>query len=690
MDYTNRLSQETSPYLLQHAHNPVDWHPWSDEALELARRSDKPILLSIGYSACHWCHVMAHESFEDPETATVMNELFVNIKVDREERPDLDKIYQTAHQLLNQRSGGWPLTVVLAPSSLIPFFSGTYFPKSPRYGLPGFLELLRRIAAFYREQREALNQHEEQVRAVFAQIEAGAPVEGALLTGAVLTTARDQLAKDFDPQHGGFGGAPKFPHPSQLERLLRHAALAQQGGEGDVEALRMATFTLEKMARGGLYDQLGGGFYRYSVDAAWRIPHFEKMLYDNGPLLSLYASAWRLTDNALFRDVALATGEFLLREMRAPEGGFYSSLDADSEGHEGKYYVWSPEQIDELLDRDLALAARAAFGVEGDPNFEGMWHLQYPHTNTELAAQLNIPADAVKERVQHAREALFAARQRRTAPARDEKRLTAWNALAVRGLADAGRLMEQPNFIAAALECVDFVRSTLWRNGRLSASYKDGQARFSAYLDDYAFLLDALLATLQAHWRDEDLRFAREIADALLAHFEDASSGGFFFTAHDHETLIYRPKPFADEALPSGNAVAAFALNRLGHVTGDGFYIDAAKRVLDTAAASLVQAPVVYCTLLSALEETLAPPQLVVLRGTSADLRNWQREVATPAAPRRMVFAIAQGGAGLPGAKDTRTTDQTWAYRCDGFACSSPVFSLEDLLRELETSERRQ
>jgi len=688
--FSNALARETSPYLLQHAHNPVDWYPWGHEALELARRTDKPILLSIGYSACHWCHVMAHESFEDPDTAAVMNELFVNIKVDREERPDLDKIYQTAHQLLNERAGGWPLTVILAPGSLIPFFSGTYFPNSPRYGLPGFVDLLRRIAAFYREQRDTLNQHEDQVRAVFAQIEAGAPVEGPVPTSALLIAARDQLAKEFDAQHGGFGGAPKFPHPSQLERLLRHAALAQQRGEADPHALHMAAFSLEKMARGGLYDQLGGGFYRYSVDAEWRIPHFEKMLYDNGPLLSLYASAWRLTHNELFRDVALATGEFLLRELHAPEGGFYSSLDADSEGHEGKYYVWSPEEIDELLDRDLALAARAAFGVEGEPNFEGAWHLQFPHSDAELAVLLNIPGNAVKERVQQAREALFAARQRRTAPGRDDKQLTAWNALAVRGLAEAGRLLEKPSFIAAALECVDFLRSTLWRDGRLLASYKDGQARFPAYLDDYAFLLDALLASLQAHWRDEDLRFAREIADALLAHFEDARSGGFFFTAHDHETLIHRPKPFADEALPAGNAVAAFALNRLGHLTGDGLYIDAAKRVLDAAAARLAQAPIVYCTLLSALEEILAPPQLIFLRGTPADLHAWQQEVATPAAPRRMVFAISQGGEGLPGAKDARAADQTWAYRCDGFACSAPVYSLKALLQELETSEHRQ
>lgn len=690
MHYTNRLAQETSPYLLQHAQNPVDWYPWNPDALELARRSNTPILLSIGYSACHWCHVMAHESFEDPETAGVMNELFVNIKVDREERPDLDKIYQTAHQLLTQRSGGWPLTIILAPESLIPFFSGTYFPKSPRHGLPAFVDLLRRIAAFYREQGAALSQHEEQVRAIFAQIQAGTDTAGQEPDSAALLTAvRDQLAHEFDAQHGGFGGAPKFPHPSQLERLLRHAALSQQRGEADTEALHMAAFTLEKMARGGLYDQLGGGFYRYSVDAQWCIPHFEKMLYDNGPLLSLYAAAWQLTQNELFRDVALATGEFMLREFRAPEGGFFSSFDADSEGHEGKYYVWSMAEFDDLLDRDLARVARTAFGVEGKPNFEGAWHLQFPRSDLELAALLSIPADAVKERVLQARAVLLAARQQRTAPGRDEKRLTAWNALAVRGLADAGRLLEKESFIAAALGCVDFLRAALWRDGRLLASYKDNQARFPAYLDDYAFLLDALLATLQAQWRDQDLRFAQDVADALLENFENARGGGFFFTAHDHETLIYRPKPFVDEALPAGNAVAAFALNRLGHITGNGRYIDAAKRTLDAAASSLVQAPIAYCTLLSALEETLTPPQLVFLRGHVQALRAWQRALATPAAPRRLVFAITEGGIGLPGANDSRPADQTWAYRCDGFACSAPIDSLSGLLRELDVSERQ-
>lgn len=689
-EHINRLAHETSPYLLQHAHNPVDWHPWNPEALELARRSDKPILLSIGYSACHWCHVMAHESFEDSGTAAVMNELFINIKVDREERPDLDRIYQTAHQLLNQRAGGWPLTIILTPDNLIPFFSGTYFPKEPRYGLPGFVDLLRRIAAFYREQRETLHQHEQQVRAVFAQIEANADAADVTPGRELLTAARDQLAKEFDAQHGGFGVAPKFPHPSQIERLLRHAALSEGRGVADAESLRMAVFTLERMARGGLYDQLGGGFYRYSVDAEWRIPHFEKMLYDNGPLLSLYANAWRLTQNELFRDVALATGEFLLRELRAPEGGFYSSLDADSEGHEGKYYVWSPDEIDALLDRDLALTARAAFGVEGEPNFEGSWHLQFPRTGAELADRLNIPADAVRERVQLARGALLAARQRRIAPGRDNKRLTAWNALAVRGLAETGRLLQQAHFVTAALECVDFLRNHLWRDGRLLASYSDGEARLPAYLDDYAFLLDALLASLQARWRDEDLRFACAIADALLTHFEDTSSGGFFFTAHDHEKLIYRPKPFADEALPAGNAVAAFALNRLGHVTGNTRYIDAAKRVIDAAAARITEAPVAYCTLLSALEEILVPPQLIVLRGNPADLNAWQQEVATPAAPRRIVLAIAEGGMGLPGAQDARAADQTWAYRCDGFACSAPIYALQALLQELAANERRQ
>jgi uncharacterized protein YyaL (SSP411 family) len=668
----NHLIHETSPYLLQHAHNPVDWHPWGEEALNQARREDKPILLSIGYSACHWCHVMAHECFEHPEIAAIMNRLFVNIKVDREERPDLDKIYQSAHHLLAQRPGGWPLTMFLAPSDLTPFFGGTYFPPQPRHGLPGFPDLLENLADFYRHHRADIAQHTQAVSHALQQL-ASPPISGEQFSARPLDTAYAQIAESFDEVHGGFGGAPKFPHFGSLEPLLQR---------DDPQALGMARLTLEKMARGGIYDQLGGGLCRYSTDELWMIPHFEKMLYDNGPFIQLCSQAWQLTGDPLFARVAGESADWAIHEMRSAEGGFYATLDADSEAGEGVFYTWTREQVREILDADEYKLFSAAFGLDRPANFEGRWHLHGYLAPQQLAEKFALPLESVERILAGARQKLFAQRQKRAAPGRDEKILAAWNGLMIKGLAVAGEILRQPAYIEAAQGAVDFIRTRLWRNGRLLAVYKDGQARFNAYLDDHAYLLDALLALLQAHWRRVDLDFAQDLAELLLARFEDPEQGGFFFTADDHEALIQRPKPFGDDSTPAGNGVAALALARLGHLLGETRYLQAAERTLRAAWSSILHLPYAHTSLLLALEEYLQPLRIIVLRGSTADLPAWR--AAAGHAPHRLLLAIPNEAQDLPGLlAERRGRERTVAYICSGTECRMPVEELEVFRKEM-------
>ncbi len=610
--YTNRLIHETSPYLRQHAHNPVDWHPWGEEALDKARREGKPILLSIGYSACHWCHVMAHESFEDEATAQVMNERFINIKVDREERPDLDKIYQTAFQLLHRRSGGWPLTMFLTHDDHAPFVGGTYFPKTPRYGMPAFTDLLLRVSDHYCQHLgDIRRQNQALLDALRAEITPSTRAGDLTLTAAPLQAGRDELLSHFDPIHGGFGGAPKFPHPTSLERLLRHWTASLQCdefqcNEPDRPAETAVRFTLRQMALGGIYDHLGGGFYRYSVDAEWQIPHFEKMLYDNGPLLALYAQAWQATQEPLFRTIAEETGEWLIREMQSPDGGYYATLDADSEGEEGRFYAWTPAQVRELLNTEEYTAFAICYGLELPPNFEGRaWHLRVVAEAAELAPRLGVEPVQVNAWLTSARHQLFTARSQRVWPGRDEKILTAWNGLAIRGMAMAGRLLARSDFVDSAERALDFIQAHLWRDGRLLAVHKDGQSRLNAYLDDYAFLIDGVLELQECRQREGDLDFALALAEVLLDHFEDRTSGGFYFTADDHEALIQRPKPPHDDALPSGNGIAAQVLLKLGRLTGQTRYREAAERTLRWAWPTLGQMPTACNALLTALEEYL-------------------------------------------------------------------------------------
>jgi uncharacterized protein YyaL (SSP411 family) len=675
---SNRLASETSPYLLQHADNPVHWQPWDAQSLDEAKREDKPILLSIGYSACHWCHVMAHESFEDEATAAVMNRLFVNIKVDREERPDLDQIYQAAQQLLSGRSGGWPLTMFLAPDGT-PFYGGTYFPAEPRYGLPGFAHLCEQVAAAWREQRESvIAPNGAALRRAFADMNptTATSADCGPLSRAPIAAARRLLEHSYDAAYGGFGDAPKFPHPTDLEFLLRRFA-----AEGDTAARDIVLDTLRHMAEGGIHDQLGGGFCRYSVDARWEIPHFEKMLYDNAQLLPLYADAHVISGEPLFAATAAGIVEWALREMRLDDGSFCSSLDADSEGGEGAYYVWSREEVQGVLDADEWAVAAGHWGFDEAPNFE------YRHWNLRVAHRLrDTDADALRH-LASARDKLLHARQRRPPPGRDDKRLASWNAMMAGGLAHAGRVFDRPEWIAAARGTLDFLRTQMWdaETQHLAATYSRGVARLDAYLDDYACLLAALLEMLQADFRDEDLRFAGDVADALIARFEDVKDGGFFFTAHDHETLIARLKSGEDGATPSGNGIAAFALQRLGHLLGRPRYLESARRTLALFWERLLAHPGAHATLLLALEECLAPPRSLVLRGPAEAVAQWRQRLAASFQPETMVWAIANG-ANLVTPVAGRDSDFVNAWVCEGVTCLPPVADFEALAQLLVQS----
>lgn len=671
----NRLAQETSPYLLQHAANPVDWYPWGSEAFQAARDAGKPVLLSIGYSACHWCHVMAHESFEDTDSAELMNRLFVNIKVDREERPDIDKIYQTAHQLLTQRGGGWPLTMFLDADNQRPFFGGTYFPKDTRYGMPAFGDLLRNVAAYYTDKRDEVRDQSSQMLDVFKRMDPAPADTSVEISAAPLSKARATFAQTFDRDFGGFGSAPKFPHPTTIEWLLRRWRASANDAEPDLDALFMATLTLTRMADGGLFDHLAGGFCRYSVDRYWQIPHFEKMLYDNGPLLALYSQAAIATGESSFKETANATADWMLADMQAEHGGFFSTRDADSEGKEGTYYLWTPDQVESVLGDEYETFARR-FGLNQDANFEGQWHLSVREPIPDVGAAASIA---------RAKKKLLAERMKRVAPGRDEKQLTSWNALAIRGLAIAGRSLQRPDLITAASSATDFIHNNMMRNGRLLASYKDGAARFPAYLDDHAFLLDALLELLQSRWDSTHLTLAIQIADLLLDHFEDQKNGGFYFTADDHEALIHRPKPLADEAVPSGNGIAALALQRLGFLLGETRYLDAAARTLRAGWLTIEEYPHGHVSLLNALEEYLTHPEIIIIRGDMDEITAWRDSAAKLYAPHRLVFAIGANAADLPGVLADRKAIQgkTVAYRCLGTHCAMPVTTWEALATQL-------
>ena len=678
---TNRLASETSPYLQQHADNPVHWQPWDEAALAVARESGKPILLSIGYSACHWCHVMAHESFEDSEIAEVMNKLFVNIKVDREERPDLDKIYQSAHHLLNQRGGGWPLTVILTPDEQIPFFAGTYFPNTPKHNMPAFADILQRVDDFYRQHPDEINKQNNSLLDALHRLANMSANTSAELTAFPIDACRQQLAKTYDKEFAGFGDAPKFPHPTNLEFLLRHYLSTQQSGFADKSSLQMLTSTLTAMANGGLFDQLGGGFYRYSVDKHWAIPHFEKMLYDNGPLLSLYSQAAQIFKNDTpYHDIAIETAEWLMREMTSNEGAYYSTLDADSEGKEGTFYIWTNEELKQLLSANEYLIAEQYFGLDGHHNFEGKWHLNIHSDICTISEKLSQTEETIDETLTLIKQKLFQHRAKRIAPGRDEKILTAWNALMIKGMVIAGRLFKRDEFIHSGQTAIDFIHETLFKNGRLLATCKDGKSHIMAYLDDYVFLIDALLESLQAQWRTKDCEFAIALADTVMEYFYDQDNGGFYFTAKDHETLIQRPKPLMDEAIPAGNGIAAYVLNRLGHLIGEQRYIDAAEKTLHYAWPSITEIPYAHAALLFALDEILNPPSILVIRGSNDECIQWQQESDKHYQLNKLVFSIPTTATNLPGTLNERKAKNIpIAYACTGTSCKPPISDINEL-----------
>jgi uncharacterized protein YyaL (SSP411 family) len=674
----NRLLHETSPYLRQHAENPVDWWPWSDEALATARREKKPILLSIGYAACHWCHVMAHESFEDEATARVMNALYVNIKVDREERPDIDKVYQLAHQALARRGGGWPLTVFLTPDDLMPFFAGTYFPKTPRYGQPAFVQVLEGVRRWFdskpdevRAQNGALAQFLERHGTTRAHAEA--------LDDRPIRTALERIAASFDRENGGHAGGPKFPHASEIELLLAHGDRALANG---MTARDMARLTLSRMAERGLRDHLGGGFFRYCVDATWDIPHFEKMLYDNAQLLPLYARAAREHDDSDFAAAARDEGSWLVGEMVAPGGGFFSSLDADSDGEEGAFYVWQRDAIREALDEAEFAVVERRFGLDGPPNFEGhAWHLRAVASFNEVATSLGITREAIDAHWQSARQKLLRIRGARTRPGLDDKILTAWNALMIGGIARAKRESDDLDaLLAEADRALDFLYASAWRDGRLYATHSRGETKLAAYLDDHAFLLDALLAMLRVRWNARDLEWAIALADALLARFEDRDGGGFFFTSHDAEKLPQRSKSFVDESLPSGNGVAARALLKLGHLVGEPRYLDAAERTLRAGWDALLDYPHACCEMLLALGEFLDPPAHVVVRYRDTGAASmWRASTQNIDA-----WFIPSDASALPGVLARQeTANAVTAFLCKGTSCDPPLVTLDDFTAAL-------
>jgi uncharacterized protein YyaL (SSP411 family) len=684
---TNRLAGETSPYLQQHADNPVHWQPWDAASLEQARSEDKPILLSIGYSTCHWCHVMAHESFEDSATAAVMNANFINIKVDREERPDLDKIYQTSLQLLSPQGGGWPLTMFIDPQTLLPFFGGTYFPKTPRHQLPGFSDLLMRINEVFADKRAELTEQGEKIQSTLAQM-VSPILEPTIDDAEVLDAARSSLAEQYDSQDGGFGNAPKFPMPAAIERLLRHWAFTRRSGGNDKDALDMVMISLTQMARGGIYDHLGGGFCRYATDRKWMIPHFEKMLYDNAQLLSLYSFALTLGPDELFSDAIADTIGWLQREMRHPGGGFYAALDADSEGEEGKFYVWRREQVKKLLNEDEYLLVETLYGLDKPANFENKWNLHRYDSWRSVVSRLSMQEDAARSLLTGARSKLLQARDTRTRPGTDEKILTAWNGLLIRGLAHAGMQQQRDDWLDLAQQAADFVRTECWDGTNLCVSWTDGASQQRGYLDDYANVLDGLLALLSARWRNDDISFAKALADALLERFYDVEDGGFYFTAHDHEKLIYRPKPTMDDALPPGNGIATTALMKLGHLLGDTRYLDAAHNSLRWARAVMERLPAAHCSFLHALEDTVYAPELIILRGPTNDMHTWLAQISQGYTPWRRTYAIPYENTPvlpdyLPRLVSAEAQNRVTAYVCSGLQCSLPITTVDDLLTAL-------
>jgi uncharacterized protein len=675
----NGLAGETSPYLLQHANNPVDWQPWGDAALARARAEDKPILLSIGYAACHWCHVMAHESFEDPATAKVMNELYVNIKVDREERPDIDAIYMSAVQAMTGQ-GGWPMTMFLTPEG-VPYHGGTYYPPTDRHGMPSFVRVLRSVADAYRTRRGDVLDTAARVRELYAGAQQAAVSMGELTAGQLDLAARG-IAARYDARNGGFEGAPKFPQTMALDFLLRHWRRS-----GAPHELAIVRGSFVKMARGGIYDQVGGGFHRYAVDDRWLVPHFEKMLYDNALLARLGVHLTQATRDDEIARVTRETFDWALREMAAPNGGFYSSLDADSEGHEGKFYVWSAAELDTLLGAN-ATVLRELWGVSAAGNFEGKNILNVPKPPSDVAAKHGISLDALESLAAEARTMLYTAREARVHPARDDKILAAWNGLMVRALADGARAFDDAPWRAEAVRHGDFLFREMVRDGRVMRVHKDGVTKGAGFLEDHAAVALAALAlyelTFEARW----LERAREISAAMVRWFWDDAIGGFFDSAHDAEALIARPRELTDNAVPAGNSLAAELLLRLGDLTGSEDDRRRGSWVIETLGEPLARYPTAFGHALGAAELLVHGATEVALVGAlgADDFERLVRETARHYLPSLILAGGAEGVSdAVPLLKDRESIrGAATAYVCRGYVCDAPVTDAQSLGAQLE------
>src|SRR3989441_109526 len=660
----NRLAQETSPYLLEHADNPVDWYPWGSQALERARTEHKPILLSIGYSACHWCHVMARESFEDPQTAALLNRDFVSIKVDREERPDLDQVYMRAVQGMTG-SGGWPMPVFLLPDGT-PFFAGTYFPPTDRFGMPAFQRVLAAVADAFAKRRADVEETAAQVREFLHR--PSVPLAVGELTPALLDEAAAGLARNYDATHAGFGGAPKFPQPMLVEVLLRHHART-----GQPAAVEMALKTLRAMAAGGMYDQLGGGFHRYSVDEHWLVPHFEKMLYDNALLARAYLDAWQLTHDPALRRVAEDTLAFVLREMTSPEGGFYSSLDADSEGEEGRFYLWTPAELETVLGVDAGRSLAGALDVTAAGNFEGR-NILHPVTPGAI------------ELLDSARDGLMAARAQRVRPHRDEKVIAGWNGLMLSAVAQAGRVLGRRDLKTAAEANARFLLSRMRERGRMRRSYKDSRAPLAGFLEDQAAVADGLLslyeATFDRRWLDE----VRDLVREMLAAFWDEDAAAFFDTAKDQERLVVRPQDVTDNAIPSGTSLAVDVLLRAGMLLGEPSWTDRAQRTLERLAPTAAKAPLAFGRLLAALDFHLGRVVELAVIGDPGDAQTDRiLEVVRERFIPNRLLAVGAGAGAIPLLADRQAPGgRATAYLCEHFVCQAPTQDPSELARQLD------
>jgi uncharacterized protein YyaL (SSP411 family) len=680
-EFTNHLIKETSPYLLQHAHNPVDWYAWGPEAFQKARQEDKPILLSIGYSACHWCHVMAHESFEDEQIAELMNKHFVNIKVDREERPDLDQIYMNAVQMMTHH-GGWPMTVFLTPDAA-PFYGGTYFPPEDRYNMPGFPRVLISMAEAYRERRDDITETSVSIINELRRLSV-AGSDKANVSRELLDAASSGIVRSYDSVNGGFGGAPKFPPAMVLEFLLR-----LDHRTGNKETLKMLSQTCRKMANGGIYDQLGGGFHRYSTDAKWLVPHFEKMLYDNALLSRLYLHYYQATHEEFARKIAEGTLDYVLRELTDPAGGFYSTQDADSEGHEGKFFVWTNDEIQTALGpRDAALFC-AYYNVTEAGNFEGKNILHVTRTVAEVAASADVAVAELQETISRGARKLFNLRQTRVKPDRDEKILTAWNGLMLASFSEAGAILDRPEYTAAARQNAEFVLINLRRDGLLLRTYKDGIAKFNGYLEDYAFLIDGLLTLYETSGERRWFSEALTLTDLMIEEFWDQESGGFYFTGNSHEDLIVRSKDYFDNATPSGNSVAAGVLLRVSLLTGKEDYRNRAVAILTQIDDSIRRYPSGFGNALCAVDFYLSTPKEIAIVGADdAAIHRFLSEVWRNYLPNKVVAPV------LARDEDAAKTIEllhdrpltgpvATAYVCERYTCKRPVNDVLEFAAQL-------